>query len=128
MAEANGNAKGNPKANAKGVTRQGGKGNGKKVPKGAVVLRPAEAGLRPAGAGLRDPAFAVRMLEQAIEETYRRMRKADDQDAFVKLANSLAMATTRLVNAHRILALLASGHTSVEEALKELQRIGFEED
>jgi hypothetical protein len=121
MAEANGNAKGNPKANAKGVTRQGSKGNGKKVPRGAVVLRPA-------GAGLRDPAFAVRMLEQAIEETYRRMRKADDQDAFVKLANSLAMATTRLVNAHRILALLSSGHTSVEEALKELQRIGFEED
>jgi trans-aconitate methyltransferase len=77
---------------------------------------------------LRDPAFAVQMLEEAIESLYKRMRKAADHDAFVKLANSLAMATTRLVNAHRILALLASGHTSVEEALKELQNLAFEVD
>jgi len=77
---------------------------------------------------LRPPSFAMLLLEDVIDETYRRIQQAADDDAFVRLANSLAMATTRLVNGHRLLAVLSGEVTPLQAALKGLAELKFDED
>ncbi len=88
-----------------------------------VSLLPGGGDARP----IRDPSFAIRHLEEAIDEIWRRMENAQG-DNFTKLANALSLATTALFNGHRTVNYLTGGMTPVEDAMKELLSLEFEED
>ncbi len=76
---------------------------------------------------LRDPSFAIEYLEDAILAIGERMRHAKGEE-FTRLANSLALAATALFNGHRTIAFLTGGVSPVEEAIRELEALSFEED
>ncbi len=76
---------------------------------------------------IRKAAFAIRHLEQAIDEISARLVAADGAD-FARLANSLSHAVTALMNAHRALSDLTGGASPMEEALRELAALDFSED
>jgi hypothetical protein len=76
---------------------------------------------------VRDPRRAIKYLEGVMDEIVRRMAWARDDD-FTRLANSLSLATTALLNAHRTVAYLTGEMTPVEDALRELEALGFDED
>ncbi len=76
---------------------------------------------------VRKAAFAIRHLEQAIDEISARLMAADGAD-FACLANSLSHAVTALMNAHRALSDLTGGASPMEEALRELAALDFSED
>lgn len=76
---------------------------------------------------LRKPEFAVRYLENTIDEIYTRMQSAQGE-RFTRLANALALATTALFNGHRTMAYLSGGMTPIEDALKEVLALDFKED
>jgi len=77
---------------------------------------------------LRDPMLTLSLLEGVIEETYRRIGVEKDVDTYVKLANSLGMGVTRLLNGHRLLAILTGQFDSLDAALKELGALDFDND
>jgi hypothetical protein len=76
---------------------------------------------------VRDARFAVRYLEQAIDEIYVRMMAAEGDD-FARLANALARLSAVLLNGHRIISILTGGLTPMDEALRELKSLDFSED
>jgi hypothetical protein len=76
---------------------------------------------------LQDPRRAIRYLEEVMDEIVRRLREATPEE-FTRLANSLALAATALFNGHRTVAYLMGEMTPVEDALKELEALGFAED
>src|SRR5512140_3618268 len=76
---------------------------------------------------LRKPTFAIQYLEEAIDEIYVRMMKAQG-DEFTRLANALSVATTALFNGHRTNSYLSGGMTPLEDALRELKALDFGED
>ena len=79
------------------------------------------------GEGLRGPIDAMRYLQEAIDVIFARMKRAEGAE-FTQLANALSLAATSLFNGHRTMAFLTGGMTPVEDALKELTALGFEED
>ncbi len=79
------------------------------------------------GEGLRAPATAVRYLEEAIDEIFARMKEAEGEE-FARLANTLSFAATALFNGHRTIAFLTGGVAPVEDAIKELEALKFDED
>ncbi len=86
-----------------------------------------------AGAGgmrqmkLRGPEAAIRYLEDVMDQIYARMKGAKGEE-FTRLANALSLAATSLFAGHRTVAFLTGGVTPVEEALRELEALDFEED
>ena len=76
---------------------------------------------------VRKATFAIRHLENAIDEIYARMMEARG-DEFARLANALSVATTALFNGHRTIRYLAGGTTPMEQALRELKGLDFSED
>jgi hypothetical protein len=70
---------------------------------------------------------AIRYLEDVMDVTYARLKRADGEE-FTRLANTLSLAATSLFNGHRTVAYLMGGVTPVEDALKELAALGFAED
>lgn len=89
----------------------------------SATLRASETGETP----LHPPSFAMRYLEEAMEEIFARMEKARGQN-FVRLANALSMAATSLFSGHRTMAYLSGGISPIEDAMKELQSLDFSED
>lgn len=77
---------------------------------------------------LRKPQFAIQCLEEAIDWIHERMAHTADIDEFTRLTATLSLATTALFNGHRTLAYLTGGMTPVEDALRELKVLDFEED
>ena len=71
--------------------------------------------------------FAIVHLEETIERICKRMEEADGE-AFTRLANALAISTTALFNGHRTISYLTGGMTPMEQALRELETLDFEED
>ena len=78
-------------------------------------------------ANSRNPEFAIRHLEDTIDEICRRMKEADGE-LFTRLANTLSLATTALFNGHRTMAYLNGGMSPIDDALKELMGLDFAED
>lgn len=76
---------------------------------------------------LRNPSIAIQHLEDVIEAIAARLERAQGEE-FTRLANSLSLATTALFNGHRTIAFLTGGVTPVEEAVKELEALRFDED
>ncbi len=76
---------------------------------------------------LRGPEAAIRYLEDVMDQIYARMRGAEGEE-FTRLANALSLAATSLFAGHRTVAFLTGGVTPVEEALRELEALDFEED
>lgn len=76
---------------------------------------------------VRNAAFAILHLEQAIDELSARLMAAEGDD-FPRLANSLSLAVTALMNAHRTISFLTGGASPMEEALRELASLDFSED
>jgi hypothetical protein len=92
-----------------------------------AVLRASAQGDGAAAIELQDPRRAIRYLEEVMDEIVRRMREATDEE-FTRLANALSLATTAVFNGHRTVAYLTGEMTPVEDALKVLGALGFEED
>jgi len=76
---------------------------------------------------VRDPRRAIKYLEGVMDEIMRRIVRARNDD-FTRLSNSLSLATTALLNAHRTVAYLRGEATPIEDALRELEALAFEED
>ena len=76
---------------------------------------------------LRGPERTIRYLEEMIDEVFARVKRAEGEE-FTRLANTLSLAATSLFNGHRTVAYLTGGMTPVEDALKELGVLDFEED
>ncbi len=76
----------------------------------------------------REPAFAIRYLEDALDRIHTHLLAADSADELMRLARALSVCTTALFNAHRIAHLLSGGEGVMEEALKALGDLEFEED
>ena len=62
-----------------------------------------------------------------MDEIFARLKQAEGEE-FTRLANALSLAATSLFNGHRTVAYLTGGMSPVEEALKELEALDFEED
>ncbi len=76
---------------------------------------------------VRDPSFAIAYLESAIDRIWEKMKRARGEE-FARLANALSFASTALFNGHRTIAFLRGGISPVEEAMRELESLRFEED
>ena len=76
----------------------------------------------------REPAFAITYLEDALDRIHAHLLRADDADELMRLARALSVCTTALFNAHRISAYLTGGSGVMEEALKALGELEFDED
>ena len=101
---------------------------GEVVSHGPVAVGSPDAGLTPArSSALRSPAFAIQYIEDAIEDIFARMKRAKGEE-FTRLANSLSFAVTALMNGHRTIAFLTGGVSPVEDAIKELEALNFDED
>jgi hypothetical protein len=83
---------------------------------------------RPTGSSHEGIATAIRYLEEVMDEIMRRMKEAEGSEEFTRLANALSLAATSLFNGHRTVAYLTGGASPVEEALRELQALDFNED
>ncbi len=70
---------------------------------------------------------AIVHLEKAIERIDERMQTAEG-DEFTRLANALSRAVTALFNGHRTISYLTGSTTPLDEALRELKALAFEED
>jgi hypothetical protein len=92
--------------------------------RGAVTVMEGASGDTPQ---LRGPSFAIQYLEEAIDEIFNRMMGANGEE-FARLANALSLATTALFNGHRTMAFLMGGMSPLEDAMKELEALNFEED
>jgi hypothetical protein len=76
----------------------------------------------------RDPSYALILLEDAIDAIYKRFTKTRDDDTFARLANSLSLATSSLFSGHRTNAFISGKFTPVDEAIRELVTLDFDED
>lgn len=76
----------------------------------------------------RPPAFAILYLEQALDLIFARIPQAASADELMRLARALSFCTTALFNAHRIDAMLRGGLSPMDEALKALGELDFDED
>ena len=76
----------------------------------------------------REPAFAIAYLEDALDRVHERLLAASDADELMRLSRALSVCTTALFNAHRIAHLLSGGAGVMEEALKALGELEFDED
>jgi len=100
----------------------------KKVVKGEVVDEPSVAlAVVPGNEARRSLETAIRYLQDVMDVAYARLRRAEGEE-FTRLANALSLAATALFNGHRTVAYLIGGIAPVDEALKELATLGFEED
>jgi hypothetical protein len=100
----------------------------KKVVRGEVVdAPPGSLALAKADETQRGLEAAIRYLQDVMDVTYARLKRADGEE-FARLANTLSLAATALFNGYRTVAYLTGGIAPVDEALKELQALGFEED
>lgn len=99
----------------------------KKVIRGEIV----EGGLAVRGREANDAQqsllTAIRYLEDVIDVTYARLKRAEGEE-FTRLANTLSLAASALFNGHRTVAYLMGGMNPVDDALKELAALGFAED
>jgi len=77
---------------------------------------------------VREPEVAILILEDVIEDSLQRMRAADDDLVFVRLANSLSISVSRLVNAHKALSLLRTRSVTRDQVQGELDKLAFDED
>ena len=73
------------------------------------------------------PMKAIHYLEVVMDELYARMKEADSEE-FTRLANALSLAATALFNGHRTVAFLTGGVSPIEDAVKELKALDFQED
>ncbi len=76
----------------------------------------------------RAPSFAILYLEQALDRIFARIPQAASADELMRLARALSLCTTALFNAHRIDAMLRGGLNPMDEALKALGELDFDED
>ncbi len=76
----------------------------------------------------RPPTFAITYLEDALDRIYAHLLRSDDADELMRLARALSVCTTALFNAHRIAAILHGGATPMEDALRALGELQFDED
>ena len=76
---------------------------------------------------VRKAAFAVTYLEDVIDRLYTQIMSAEG-DELCRLSSTLCLATTALFNGHRTINFLTGGATPMEQALKELKALAFEED
>ncbi len=76
----------------------------------------------------RSPEFALLYLEDALDRVHTHLLAATDADELMRLSRALSVCTTALFNAHRIAHLLSGGAGVMEEALKALSELDFEED
>ncbi len=76
----------------------------------------------------RPPAFAIAYLEDALDRIYTHLLAAQQADELMRLARALSVCTTALFNAHRISAVLSGEAGVMEEALRELGALDFDED
>jgi hypothetical protein len=106
-----------------GVLTAGERGEALRGP--AAVPAPHGAGMR--NGDLRSPSATIRYLEYVMDEIYARLKRAQGED-FTRLANALSLAATALFNGHRTVAFLTGGISPVDDALRELEALGFDED
>ncbi len=76
----------------------------------------------------RDPSFAIAYLEAALDRIYAHLLRASEPDELMRLARALSICTTALFHAHRIAAGLSGASTPLDDALRELGALGFDED
>lgn len=76
----------------------------------------------------RSPAFAIAYLEDALDRIHTRLLAASDADELMRLARALSVCATALFHAHRISAMLSGGSGPLDDALKELGQLEFDED
>ncbi len=76
----------------------------------------------------RDPEFAIRYLEDALDRIHTRLLGSESADELMRLARALSVCATALFHAHRITADLSGGSGVLDEALKALGELEFEED
>ena len=76
----------------------------------------------------REPAFALLYLEDALDRVHAHILTTDDADELMRLSRALSFCTTALFNAHRIARLLSGGSGVMDEALKALGELDFQED
>ncbi len=76
----------------------------------------------------REPSFALTYLEDALDRIYTHLLAAESADELMRLSRALSVCTTALFNAHRIARLLSGGAGVMEEALKALGELEFDED
>ncbi len=82
----------------------------------------------PAAREPRPPEFALTYLEDALDRIYTHLLAAESADELMRLSRALSVCTTALFNAHRIAHLLSGGAGVMEEALKALGELEFDED
>ncbi len=76
----------------------------------------------------RAPSFAILYLEQALDRIFARIPQAASADELMRLSRALSLCTTALFNAHRIDAMLRGVSGEMDEALKALGELDFDED
>src|SRR5512140_2975648 len=82
----------------------------------------------PASQAPREPAFAILYLQDALDRVHTHLLAATDADELMRLSRALSVCTTALFNAHRIAHLLSAGSGVLDEALKALGELEFDED
>ncbi len=76
----------------------------------------------------RDPSFALLDLESALDRINEHLLRASEPDELMRLARALSVCTTALFHAHRIHAALSGASTPLDDALKALGELDFDED
>ena len=76
----------------------------------------------------RPPSFAIGYLEDALDRIYAHILTAQEADELMRLARALSVCTTALFNAHRISAYLTGEVGGMDDALRELSQLEFDED
>ncbi len=82
----------------------------------------------PAPRAPREPTFAIAYLEDALDRVHKHLLAATDADELMRLSRALSACTMALFNAHRISAMLSGSTGVMEEALKALSELDFQED